>query len=109
MKLWSRRLILAVAVLLAVLLLGGALVNRALAQTGQTAAVAKPQTAGETFKNVSTSTLKGLTVADFLQSMGVISADLGLDCADCHPGAGSDKGDWGFDTTRKRMARKMIE
>ncbi|PWU08901.1 MAG: hypothetical protein C5B51_06935, partial [Terriglobia bacterium] len=72
-------------------------------------APAKGQSAGEVFKNVSTSTLKGLTVDDFLGAMGVISADLGLDCADCHPGAGSDKVDWVFDTDRKKMTRKMVE
>ncbi len=72
-------------------------------------APAKGQLAGEFFKNVTTSTLKGLTVDDFIASMGVISADLGLDCADCHPGAGSDKVDWVFDTPRKKMARRMVE
>jgi len=41
--------------------------------------------------------------------MGVISADLGLDCADCHPAAGSDKVDWVFDTPRKKTARRMVE
>jgi hypothetical protein len=106
MKLRSRSMILAAAVMLVVLLMGVALVNRAAAQASQAAA---SKTAGETFKNVNTSTLKGLTVADFLQAMGVISADLGLDCADCHPGAGSDKVDWVFDTPRKKMARRMIE
>jgi hypothetical protein len=90
--------------------MGAVLVRRAAAQSAPPAtAAAKPQIAGEVFKNVSTSTLKGLTVDDFIASMGVISADLGLDCADCHPGAGSDKVDWLFDTPRKKTARKMIE
>ena len=70
---------------------------------------AKPGTAGAVFKNVTTNTLKGLTVDDFMAAMGVINADLGLDCADCHPGAGSDKVDWVFDTPQKITARKMIE
>jgi photosynthetic reaction center cytochrome c subunit len=65
--------------------------------------------AGEAFKNVTTSTLKELTVDDFLASMGVISADLGLDCADCHPNAGTDKADFVVDTPRKRTARNMVE
>jgi len=67
------------------------------------------QSAGEVFKNVNTSTLKVLTVDDFLGAMGVLSAALGLDCADCHPGAGSDKVDWVFDTPRKKTARRMVE
>jgi hypothetical protein len=67
------------------------------------------QKAGQAFKNVTTSTLKELSVDDFLGTMGVISAGLGLDCADCHPGAGSDQVDWVTDTPRKRTARRMIE
>ena len=109
MKLWSR-LILAGAGMAVVWLAGLAMVDRAAAQgKAAPAAPANAQSAGAVFKNVSTSTLKGLTVDDFLGAMGVISADLGLDCADCHPGAGSDKVDWVFDTERKKTARKMVE
>jgi len=74
----------------------------------QTKAAGK-KTAGEIFKNVTTTSLKNLTVDDFLGAMGVINADLGLDCADCHPGAGSDKVDWVIDTPQKVTARKMID
>ncbi len=109
MKSWSRPLLFAATALGIVSLLGLALVNRAAAQARQTPAPAKQQTAGEAFKNVTTSTLKGLSVDDFIAVMGVISADLGLDCADCHPGAGSDKVDWVVDTPRKKTARKMVE
>lgn len=104
----SRPVILAAVALSAVGLLGVGLVDRAAAQANQ-AATAKAQKAGEVFKNVTTSTLKELPVDDFVASMGVISADLGLDCADCHPAAGSDKVDWVFDTPRKKTARKMVE
>ena len=65
--------------------------------------------AGTFFKNVTTSTLKELTVDDFIASMGVISANLGLDCADCHPNAGTDKADFVTDTPRKIMTRRMVE
>ena len=41
--------------------------------------------------------------------MGVIADDLGLDCADCHPNAGTDQVDWVVDTTAKRTARRMVE
>jgi photosynthetic reaction center cytochrome c subunit len=105
----SRPYILA-GIALSVVGLGGiALVQRAAAQANQAAAAKAAPVASEMFKNVSTSTLKGLVVDDFLGAMGAISADLGLDCADCHPGAGSDKVDWVFDTPRKKTARKMIE
>jgi hypothetical protein len=106
MKFRSRPLLVAAGALSASLLIGTAFVEHVQAQ--QTVP-AKGQSAGEVFKNVTTASLKGLTVDDFLSAMGVISADLGLDCADCHPGAGSDKVDWVIDPPRKQMARKMID
>ena len=121
MQLWSR---LTVAVVgMAVIgvsgakLLGQAAAQGKAAQTkaqgkapeqAKAAAPAKP-TAGEVFKNVTTPTLKGLTPDDFILTMGLIADNLGLDCADCHPGAGSDKADWVIDTPQKKTARKMIE
>lgn len=107
MKLWSK-LILAVSGMAAAFLIGIVLTGHAAAQA-PAAAAAKGQTAGDAFKNVTTPTLKGLTVSDFLGTMGVISAALGYDCSDCHPGAGSDKVDWVFDTPKKKTARKMVE
>src|SRR5579863_2223010 len=93
----------AAAIMMAVVLAGVGLVGPASAQTAT-----KQKTAGETFKNVTTPALKALTVDDFMGAMGVISADLGLDCADCHPGAGSDKANFVIDTPQKITARKMI-
>jgi hypothetical protein len=110
MKFWPK-VTLAVAGL-AVLSLSGALSGvRMFGQApakGKAAAPAKI-TAGDFFKNVTTPTLKGLTPDDFILAMGVLTDDLGLDCADCHPGAGSDKADFVIDTPAKRTARKMIE
>ena len=108
MKFLSRPAILAAVAVSTIGLLGVGLVDRAAAQANQAAAT-KAQKAGEAFKNVTTSTLKELPVDDFIASRGVISADLGLDCADCHPAAGSDKVDWVFDTPRKKTARRMVE
>jgi len=93
---------------LAVAVMAAGLANQASAQVVQPAA-AKQKTAGETFKNVTTTSLKALTVDDFMGAMGVISADLGLDCADCHPGAGTDKANFVIDTPQKITARKMID
>src|SRR5712691_6986701 len=103
MKLWSKLIFAGVAF---AALIGVAFTGKAKAQAPATA---PGKTAGEVFKNVTTSTLKGLTVADFLGSMGVMAAALGYDCADCHPAAGSDKVDWVFDTPKKKTARKMVE
>src|SRR5580658_1921469 len=96
---------------LAALAMAVGLADHASAQVAQPAAAgaAKQKTAGETFKNVTTASLKPLTVDDFMGAMGVISADLGLDCADCHPGAGTDKVNFVIDTPQKITARKMID
>src|SRR5260370_20004511 len=63
-------------------------------------------TADQVFKNVQV--LKGISVDDFLGTMGIMCASLGFDCADCHVGAGTQKVDWAADTARKVMARKMV-
>src|SRR6266705_6688806 len=104
MKLWWR-INLAVAALAGVWLTG-----LALSAQGRTVASAAGKKAGEAFKNVTTSTLKELSVDDFIAAMGVMSAALGYDCADCHVGAGSDKADFVIDTIpQKRTARRMVE
>jgi hypothetical protein len=80
------------------------------AALAQTAPQARPKTAGETFKNVTTSTLKGLTVDDFLGAMGVMAGALAWDCSNCHPGAGFDAVNWVSDKMpTKVIARRMIE
>jgi hypothetical protein len=78
-------------------------------QAGQSVGPAGGKTAGEAFRNVTTSTLKELSVDDFVASMGLISANLGLDCADCHPNAGTDQADFVIDTPRKITTRRMVE
>lgn len=88
---------------------GIAVLMSAPALFGQAGTPAKGKTAGEVFKNVTSSPLKGLTVDDFMGSMGVMAAALGYDCADCHTGAGTDKVVWEDDTNRKKMARRMTE
>src|SRR6266550_1688622 len=81
-------------------LLGGALaVNLALAQN-------QPLKAEEAFKNIQV--LKGISAADFMGTMGIMTTALGFDCESCHPGAGSDRVRWEVDTPRKLMARRMV-
>ena len=105
---WLRMSLAAVG-MTAIWMAGFGLINRAKAQTQMSGAAAKGKKAGEYFKNVDTSTLRELPVDDFVGAMGVLSAALGLDCADCHPGAGSDQVNWVIDTPKKRTARRMIE
>src|SRR6478672_8135155 len=99
-----RRIDLAIAVTAAVWVTG-------VLVAGQTQAPAASggKKAGDAFKNVTTSTLKELSVDDFIASMGLISANLGLDCADCHPNAGTDRADFVTDTPRKITTRRMVE
>jgi hypothetical protein len=86
------------------------LIGQAQAPAGGAAASAKPVLAGEFFRNVRTSTLRELTVDDFLGAMGVMSAGLGFDCSNCHPGAGFETVNWTVDSMpTKVMARKMID
>jgi hypothetical protein len=54
-------------------------------QGGQAAAPAKPMMADDVFKNVQA--LKGLSVDDFLLTMGIIWAATGSECVGCHPSA----------------------
>src|ERR1700723_1412978 len=86
----------AVALLGAVAPFGGA----ALAQ-------AKPQMADDVFKNIKV--LKGLTVDEFMGTMGLFSAALNVCCGDCHVGAGGSNPQWDKDPPGKLVARHMVE
>ena len=120
MKSRPRVVVMALSLLALVCLAGIPFVNPAAAQSqsssgdhdatlkGQTPG--KGQASGDFFKNVTTSTLKVLTPSDFLGAMGVMTAALGYDCSNCHPGAGTDAVDWATDSNpRKKTARKMVE
>src|ERR1700734_394029 len=99
MKLPSKRSLIyssAVALLGATVPFGGA----ALAQ-------AKPQMADDVFKNIKV--LKGLTVDEFMGTMGLFSAALNVCCGDCHVGAGGSNPQWEKDPPGKLVARHMVE
>jgi hypothetical protein len=100
MRFCSKRSILAIAGIAAGLAMGLMFSGRAKAQA-PSVTCAPGAKAGQCFKNVTTEALKGLSPDDFLSAMGVMADSLGLDCADCHPGAGTDKVDWVFDTPQK--------
>src|SRR5258706_9394551 len=106
MKLGSKALIVTAAGIALAWLMGIGLATKVKAQAPPPAT---GKMAGEAYKNVTTSTLKGLTVSDFLGAMGVMAAALGYDCADCHIGAGTDRVNWEFDTPKKKTARRMVE
>src|SRR5579862_2507727 len=75
--------------------------------TPQAPPQAKPKMAEDVFKNIQV--LKGITVDDFLGTMGIMSAAVGFDCSECHNNAGTDKVDWAADDNAKKVtARRMV-
>src|SRR5262245_58559803 len=107
MSVTSARLIACASALAAVSLVGVAL--RAAgrqASGGQGAPATAPPKAEQAFKNIRA--LTGISVDDFMGTMGLMSAALGFDCQECHDAAGTDKVDWAADTPRKVTARRMV-
>jgi photosynthetic reaction center cytochrome c subunit len=67
----------------------------------------KPLMAEDVFKNVQL--LKGISVKEFMDTMGFFSAATGLNCIDCHdPQGASSLAAYAIDTPLKQTARKMI-
>src|SRR5437762_773242 len=73
---------------------------------GQEGATTAPLLAEQAFKNIQA--LRGISAADFMGTMGIMTAALGFDCSECHIAAGTDKVDWAADTPRKVIARRMV-
>ena len=74
----------------------------------QTAPAQRPQMAEDVFKNVQV--LKGIPVDEFMSTMGVFSAALGMSCEDCHASNDSKWENYALDTSpKKRMARRMVQ
>ncbi len=72
---------------------------------GQSQPEQKPPMADDVFKNVQV--LRGISVSQFMETMGFISASLGLNCSDCH----ASEQDWAAyarDNDLKQTARKMM-
>jgi photosynthetic reaction center cytochrome c subunit len=77
-------------------------------QTGRVASEQKPLMAEDVFKNVQL--LKGISVKEFMDTMGFFSAATSLNCIDCHAAQESNESLAGYaaDTSLKQTARKMI-
>src|SRR6185295_4849680 len=68
----------------------------------------RPPMAETVFKNVQV--LKGIPVDEFMSTMGVFSAALGMSCEDCHASNDSKWENYALDTSpRKRTARRMVQ
>lgn len=73
--------------------------------SGQAATDAPPMS-DQVFKNVQV--LKGIPVNEFMGTMGVFSAALGMSCEDCHGAGDADWGVYAKDSARKQMTRVMV-
>ncbi len=73
---------------------------------GQTGLEQRAPIAEEVFKNVQV--LKGISVGEFMGTMGVFSAALGMSCEDCHASGSQSWENYAIDSPRKVMARKMM-
>ncbi len=71
---------------------------------GQTAPQEKSLMAEDVFKNIQV--LRGLTVDQFMGTMGFIAAALSMNCSECHHTGSA--AEYAEDTPRKQTARKMI-
>ena len=100
MKLRSRRTIVGVIGTTTLWLIAVTLVG------GQTAPAEKPLLAEEVFKNVQV--LKGIPVSEFMGTMGVFSAALGMSCEDCHAADDSKWENYATDSPRKQTTRRMM-
>ena len=100
MMLRSKRMICTASVAAAVCLIA---VSIARGQAGQ---AERPPMAEEVFKNVQV--IKGIPVDEFMDTMGMFSAALSLNCVDCHTADSAEKWEnFGKDTALKQMARRM--
>ena len=110
MKVGSARTLACASAMAAIALAGTGSVSRTLsAQSAagvQPASATAPLLAEQAFKNIQA--LKGISAADFMGTMGIMTAALGFDCSECHVAAGTDKVDWAADTPRKVIARRMV-
>lgn len=74
--------------------------------SGQSGPADKPAVSEEVFKNVQV--LKGISVNEFMGTMGVFSAALGMSCEDCHAADDSKWENYATDNPRKQTARRMV-
>src|SRR5712671_7578429 len=74
---------------------------------GQASPEQKPQMADEAFKNIQV--LRGISVDQFLGTMGFFAASLSLNCTDCHTAeSGGSWARYADDTPLKNTARRMV-
>jgi outer membrane lipoprotein-sorting protein len=76
-------------------------------QAGAPTAAQNQMLAESVFKNITV--LRGIPVDEFMGTMGVFSAALGISCEDCHTGGSNNWARYAEDVSpRKTMARQMV-
>ncbi len=101
----SRRSIRVAVVITAFWVTGGVW---AAGQAGQPAPSQRAPLAEEVFKNVRV--LRGIPVDEFMGTMGVFSAALGISCGDCHTASDTSWENYALDTGPKKViARRMVQ
>lgn len=96
-----RRVVLSTAAACAIGLFTAVVIN------GQTTQEPKPPVAEEVFKNVQV--IKGIPVDEFMDTMGMFSAALSMNCVDCHTADSTEQWEnFAKDTPLKQTARKMM-
>ena len=72
------------------------------------AATGRPPMSEEVFKNIRV--LRGIPVDEFMGTMGIFSAALGMSCEDCHSASDATWENYALDTSpRKVTARRMVQ
>ena len=105
MKFGSRQMITVAISALIVCLFGAGLAFGQAAQAAQ-GAQPRPQMAEELFKNIPV--LKGIPVDEFMDTMGMFSNALAMNCTDCHTSDSTSAWEkFADDTPLKQMARRM--
>jgi hypothetical protein len=74
---------------------------------GGQAAAEKPPLAEDVFRNIRV--LRGLPVDEFMGTMGVFSAALGMSCEDCHSSSDASWENYALDKPKKVTARRMVQ
>ncbi len=105
---WSRAICRGVASAVACLLCAALASGQAAPGRGaQTAPAEKPQMAEDVLKNVQV--LRGISMDEFMGTMGFFASALSLNCIDCHvQEAATDWAKYADDTPLKQTARKMV-
>lgn len=82
------------------------LLTAVVSASGQVGSAGAPLMADDVFEDVEV--LTGISVNEFMSTMGIFSASLGISCGDCHAATGRSWDEYALDHPRKEMTRRMV-